>query len=270
MQNIAADTVVRIAAKGSETICERIATNEKRLLENPAIIEALYMNKATRMSTADRVLELAVRNNIELAIPAFKEAAAAIKDELIPEPSPEPTFDDQLYQQTEALAESIVLDLVQEDTHIVDEEGNEEIVEKCKPLYAQLADMTISQKIRRAILGTAAERMLLVRDTNRLVAAAAVRSPLMQENDIQRISSSRSVDEEILRIIANSKEWTRSYQIKLNLVNNPRCPFHFAAKMIPLLRENDLKVLAKSKNVTGAVSTACKQHLARRGEKKGK
>ena len=59
------------------------------------------MNKATRMSTADRVLELAVRNKIKLeGIPAFKEAAAAIANELIPEPSPEPTFSDVLVKET--------------------------------------------------------------------------------------------------------------------------------------------------------------------------
>ncbi len=265
MPSITPDTVVRLASKGSEHVTERIATNESRLLAHPAIIEALYMNKATRMSTADRVLELAVRNHIELNIPAFKEAATAIQDELIAEPSEEPTFDDQLYSETESIAESIARDLVPEDTHVVDDEGNEEVAEKAKPLWVQLANMTISQKIRRAILGTSAERMLLVRDTNRLVAAAAVRSPLMQENEITLISSSRSVDQDVLRIIANSKEWSRSYQIKLNLVTNPRTPFHYAAKLIPLLRESDLKNLAKSKNVTGSVATACKQHLLRRG-----
>lgn len=268
MQSIAPDTVARIASKGGEAVCERIATNEKRLLENPAIIEALYMNKATRMSTADRVLELAVRNNLELNIPAYKEAAAAIKDELIAEPSEEPTFDDQLYAETAALAESIAQDLVPEETHVLDDEGNEQVAEKALPLWVQLANMTISQKIRRAILGSSAERMLLVRDTNRLVAAAAVRSPLMQENEITLISGSRSVDVDVLRIIANSKEWSRSYTIKLNLVTNPRTPFHFAARLIPLLRESDLKNLMKSKNVTGAVSTACRQHLQKRNEKK--
>lgn len=268
MKTIAPETVARMAEKGSEMICERIATNEARLLEHPIIIEALYMSRATRMSTADRVLELAVRNGITLNIPAFKEAAVAIKDELIAEPSPDPTPDDLVYQQAEELAESVVLDLVTEDTHVLDDEGNELVADKCKPLWVLLGEMTVTQKIRRATLGSSAERMMLVRDTNRLVATAAIRSPLMQENEVVRISSSRSVDEDILRHIANNREWTRSYQIKLNLVTNPRCPFTFAAKLIPLLRENDLKAIAKSKNVSGSVVTAARQHLTRRTNKK--
>ena len=62
------------------------------MLEHPPIIESLYMNKATRMSTADRIIELAVRHKLELTgIPAYKEVAIAIGQELIAEASPEPT-----------------------------------------------------------------------------------------------------------------------------------------------------------------------------------
>src|ERR1019366_6538032 len=59
-------TVVAVAAAASEAVAELVATNEQLLLAHPEIIEKLYMNKATRMSTADRVLELAVRNQVEL------------------------------------------------------------------------------------------------------------------------------------------------------------------------------------------------------------
>src|ERR1700722_14026288 len=60
------ETVVAIAALASEAVAELVATNEERLLACPEIIEKLYMNKATRMSPADRILELAVRNHVEL------------------------------------------------------------------------------------------------------------------------------------------------------------------------------------------------------------
>ena len=204
-------------------MAELIATNEQRLLANPAIIEKLYMNKATRMSTADRILELAVRNKIELAgIPAYKEAATAIGMELIAEPSTEPTPDDVLFQETDAAAQQATVDAGEEDTHRLDEETGEEVVDdKFLPLHARLGAMTPSQKIRRAMLGTAAERLLLVRDTNRLVAAAAIKSPMIQENEVVRISASRNVCEDVLRIIALDREWTRSHQIKLNLVSQP-------------------------------------------------
>jgi hypothetical protein len=261
--------VALAAAAASEAVAELIATNEQRLLAFPEIIEKLYMNKATRMSTADRVLELAVRNRIELTgIAAYKEAATAIGMELISEPSPEPTPDDVLFQQVAKTSEQLAVDAAREDTHRFDEQKGEEVVEdKFLPLHAQLATMTVSQKIRRAMLGNATDRLLLVRDSNRLVAAAVVKSPGIQENEIVRIAASRNVSEDVLRTIAMDKEWTRSHQIKLNLVQNPRTPFAFAAKLLQHLREHELKALAKSKNVAGAVSTAARQQLSRRNIK---
>jgi hypothetical protein len=106
-----------------------------------------------------------------------------------------------------------------------------------------------------------------VRDSNRLVAQSAIKSPGIQENEVVRISASRSVSEDVLRVIALDREWTRSHQIKLNLTHNPRTPFAFAAKLIPYLREHELKALARSKNVTGAVAQAARQQLSRRNVK---
>jgi hypothetical protein len=261
--------VAEVAGLASEAVAELVATNEQRLLAHPGIIEKLYMNKATRMSTADRILELAVRNQVELkGIPAYKEAAAAIGQELIAEPSEEPTPDDTLFKETESAASHAPVDPSVEDTHRIDEETGDEVVEeKFLPLHARLAQMTVSQKIRRAMLGSASERLLLVRDSNRLVAQASVKSPSIQESEVVRISASRNVSEDVLRIIASDREWTRSHQIKLNLTQNPRTPFAFAAKLIPHLREHELKALARSKNVTGAVAQAASQWLSRRNVK---
>jgi hypothetical protein len=268
MPQILMSSVVAAARAASEAVAELIATNEERLLKHPEIIEKLYLNKATRMSTADRMIELAVRNKIELTgIPAFKEAASAIADELINEPSPERNFDDIQFIETDDLARKTVIDPSKQDTHHFDAETGQEIVEEnVKPLYQQLAELSISKRIRRAQVGTVSERMLLVRDTDRRVAVAAIKSPAISESEVQRISQSRAVSEDVLRVIANNREWTRSHQIKFNLVNNPRCPFAFAARLIPHLRDHELKALARSKNVTGAVSNAAEQQLSKKSK----
>ncbi|MGH7298725.1 MAG: hypothetical protein ACRELB_27540, partial [Polyangiaceae bacterium] len=95
----------------------------------------------------------------------------------------------------------------------------------------------------------------------------AVKSPMIQENEVVRISASRNVSEDVLRTIALDREWTRSHQIKLNLVSNPRTPFAFASKLIMHLREHELKALSRSKNVAGSVVQAAKQQLQRRNVK---
>lgn len=266
MPRIHMDTVEEVARRGSEPVTELIATNEDRLLNHPRIIELLYLNKNTRMSTADRLIDLAARNSVVLhGIPAFKEAAQALQNELIPEPSEEPTPDDLLFQETSLLAESLATGAEEvEDTHEEDEEGHEHLKEKYAPLYQRIGDMTMSQKIRRATLGTKDELMLLVRDHNKVVATAAIRSPKMQEPEVVLITRNRNIADEVLRIVGSTPEFLKSYSVKKNLVENPKTPVSVAMRLVQHLRENDLRNLTKSKNITGPVKDAARRHLEKR------
>lgn len=265
-RNITSLALELVAEKANESVGELVAASDSVLLRFPRVIEKLYMNRRVRMSTADRLVDLAVRNDIELDIPAFKQAAAAIANQLIAEPTEERTFDDELFQKTEEIAQATGEIGEDEDTHETDDEGEEKLTGKFQPLYAQLSQMSISQKIRRATLGNGAERLLLVRDSNRLVATAAATSPLLNESEAARIAASRNVIDDVLRIIAKNRDFTRNYQVKLNLVANPRTPFTFSARLIPLLRDNDLRTLGKSKNVPAAISTAVRQQLSRKND----
>jgi len=283
-RSILATTVAAMAAVCSEGVAELIATNEELLLEHPAIIEKLYLNKATRMSTADRILELAVRNNVDCpGIPAFEQAKKAIEGELIAEASEEPNFDDLQFKDAQKLAKDVLLD-AEEDTHAVDPAtGKEEVIDKAKPLHAIWADIRPPAKIRLLTLGSLktydesgeetehsfdmkAIRMLGVRDPNPLVAVAALKAPGMSDTEVVRIAGMRNVSEDVLREIANNREWTRVYQVKFNLCSNPRTPFGHSSKFILHLRDNDLKTVSKSKDVPGAVQTAAKQQLSRKGK----
>ena len=268
LPQIAPETVVQIAARCNEATAEIVATNEERLLAHPAIIEKLYLNKHTRMSTANRALELAVRNKIVIeGIPAYEEAALALANELIPEPTPEPTFGDVIFKEATEIGAQLAAEAVQADTHDFDEEsGEEKLKGKFMPVHARISEMSMAEKIRTAMVGSASERAILVRDSNKTVARAAVKSPQIQENEAVRISAMRNVSDDVLSEIARSPKWKSSYQIKLNLVQNPRTPMHIATKLIPYLFEHDVKAIAKSKNVTGPIATAAKQQLQRKGK----
>lgn len=263
MSSMTEDILSEMASRAQEAAGEIIATNEALLLKYPHAIEKLYMNKQVRMSTADRLIDLAVRNGIELDFPAFKQAAEAILDQLIAEPTEEPTYSDLLFQQIDQTSREVDLG-DSEDVFDVDDEGEEQVKERVVPVYVQLQQASVTEKIRRAMLGGSTERLLLVRDTNRLVSEAAARSPRLTENEASQIAASRSVSDDVLRIIASNRELTRSYQIKLKLISNPRTPFTFAARLLPHVRQNDLRQLARSKNVPGAVVRAARQALSKR------
>src|SRR6478736_609055 len=161
MPRIGTDALETMATAADERAGELIATNEELMLKHPTVIEKLYMNKRVRMSTADRLVELAVRHGLELDLPAFAEAAQAIKNELIMEAAEEPYFDDVLFKEASYLGELLKIDEQNPDTHEIDEEGEEKPKKEVVPLYAKLAQMTVSQKIRAATLGSAGERLIL-------------------------------------------------------------------------------------------------------------
>lgn len=252
-----------IAARATEAIGELLATNEEFLLINPVVIEALYMNRNVRMSTADRLLEFAVRNDVQLGIPQYKEVADAIRGELA-DRGGLAGVDDKVIEQANALGQQLQ-EVVEKDQAIRrDNDGEEEVAEEMLPLTALIAKMTITQKIRRAMLGTSAERMLLVREKNRLVATAAATSPMLKEKDAEQIAASRNVIDDVLRCIAQNREFVRSYSIKMALVNNPRTPFTFSSRLVPHLRDNDVRNLAKSKGIPQNVRTAARQQMDRK------
>lgn len=263
------DSTIAEAARGcSEPVSEIIATNQQRLLAAPLIIERLYKNKNTRMSTADRIVELAARNDVEIAgIPAFKAHVEAIKGQLIPEPTDEPLPTDAIFQ--EALAEDSDEDAFEASDDDDDDDG-EEVKKKFKPLAFRVREMSTSEKVRLAVIGDAAARALLVRDSNRMVSFAAISSPSMTIAEATNIAHSKEVGDEILRYIGNRKEWARSYELKTALVFNPKTPVGISLRFISHLRPNDLKVVAKSRGVPTPVKTSAAQRIQKREQKKKK
>jgi hypothetical protein len=253
-----------IALRCSEKVSERIAVNEQRLLGTPSIIEALYKNKNTRMSTADRLIELAARNNRVLDLPVFQAHVEAIRGQLIPEPSEEPLPSDIAFSQ--ALAEDSsspdILENVGED-----EEAEEQVKEKFLPLMMRIRTMTSAEKMRLALVGSAGARALLVRDKNKTVSYAAITSPAIGENEIPAIARSKEVSEEILRTIGNNRTWTKSHEIKIALVFNPRCPVGISLRFVSHLRDNELKELSRSRNVAQPLKSAAMQRIQMKEKK---
>jgi hypothetical protein len=257
-------TVERIARTASEQLAERIAVNEARLLLAPTIIEALYKNRNTRMSTADRLIELAARNNLDLTgIPAYKDHVEALQGQLIPEPSDEPLPQDQVFNQ--ALLEDSALD----EEEIFEEDkltGEQKLKKQFKPLSMQVAEMGKAEKIRLAMVGNRAARALLVRDNNRQIAYAAISSPQMTVQEACEIAKSRDVTEEILRYVANKKDWVKSSEVKHNLVFNPKCPVGLSMKFLGFMRVDELRNLARSRNVPAQLRSLATQWVNRKSK----
>ena len=176
-----------------------IAKNEERLLRHPPIIAALYLNPKTRMSTAQRALELAVRNNVRVeGIPAFDEAARAIQQSGAPDPAQLAKEDAAFARAAEvAVDQSAALQLIavdeKEAAALAEAEAQaaEQAVESTDVVEEEkkqkISELSPAGKIRLATLGNAFARAVLIRDTNRQVSMAAIRSPAVTDMEVHAL-----------------------------------------------------------------------------------
>jgi hypothetical protein len=256
-------TIAYLAENGGPAEVDRIATNEQRLLRHPEIIAAMYQNKHARMSTVDRIVELAVRNNVRVpGLAAWDEIARAL--------SVSPPVSSAEADALFALAADATLRIP--DAELVEGDADQVLPDDARDPLAEKEDLPIDKlsvpgKIRLATLGNAVARGVLIRDPIRIVAVAAIKAPGVTEFEAARYASNQSLPEDVIRHIASRREWTKLYGIKYSLCRNPKTPVTEAMRMLPFLREKDLVVLSKSKGVPSAVVAQARKLMMQRGKK---
>ncbi|HPQ41003.1 MAG TPA: hypothetical protein PLV45_11585 [bacterium] len=170
--------------------------------------------------------------------------------------------DDWLGEDISTMASREGLDEEEHD----DDEDKEEVITDTR---IRLMKMTASEKLIVAKMGTKQERAILVTDPNKKVAVAVVEGPKMSEFEVQLIASNRQVYEEVLRAIAQHREWGKSNAIRRELVLNPKTPLSISTRMLTTLNEFILKDVIKSKDVPNALVNHAKRVLEVRERRRG-
>ena len=129
-----------------------------------------------------------------------------------------------------------------------------------------LSSLSIMQRMKLAMKGTKAQRAQLIRDSNKLVAAAVLGSPKLTESEVEAFAKMANVAEEVLRTIAMNRSWVKNYGVVAGLTRNPKTPPGISMQMVQRLNERDLKMLAIDRNVPEAVRLAARKFL-RKGPK---
>jgi len=248
-------TIAFLASLPHKRVVEIVSNNQERMLRCADIVEALGQNPFTGRAVIDRILGFLglERHAHEVPDEEFEEAALD---------APPPIDDEQ--------ARAVLAAVLGEDAsgfarELIDD-GVRLDEDKTKSLHALIQKMSVFDKVKLARIGNGEARSLLVRDRNKLVAAAAVRSPKVQPQEVVAFAKARNVSDEVLRIIACSREWTRSYAVQLALVTNPKCPQQWAMRFIGHLQERDLRAIMKSKDVPAAIATHARRMLQRKGK----
>ncbi len=134
-----------------------------------------------------------------------------------------------------------------------------------KNLLLMIQELPVGQRLALAKKGNKDVRMILVRDSNEMVALEAVNSPRNTDAEILAIAVMRDVSEKVLRCIATSRIYRQNRQIMMALLHNPRTPVGVSLGLgIGSLSDRELSDLAKNRNIPGAVSRAAQQVLDHR------
>ena len=264
--------IQRVALAASERITEIIAQNQLRMLRHPDIVRTLVTNKATRPSTIDNVCDFCVRSGLSLEdLAEFRAARRRIHggtaqdDELAKKIAAEQKI-------AEARAEAAL-----EQLGAAGPDGEEKEVPPGSPeeqeqeqqklsITQQMMKLSVAKKIEWANKkGNREVRTILLRDPNKLVQLAVMQSPRITEGEIAKVALSRTAPQEVLQYIYNNRQLMKNYQIKVNLINNPKMPVAVSMRFLSSLRAAEVKAVAKNRNVPQGLATAAKKLLDKKG-----
>jgi hypothetical protein len=123
----------------------------------------------------------------------------------------------------------------------------------------RIADMTTTQKLQLALHGDKNVRALLIRDTNKMIHTYIIQNKGITLDEVKFIAGYRQTNPEVLKTIAENREWMQNPGVALALVTNPKTPSTTATKVLPMLPVTELRRLAKSQNVPRVISTAARR-----------
>jgi len=251
-------------------LLDRMIDGQNRLLANPEIVLALLENPSLSASHVRRIFDLAEQFFREHpSIPALLEskfglkighAGGAFQVEPAPAAAPPPPARPAPEAPEPAPAEAPATPAPQEAVEAegvgVDALLEEESV---RTLYQQLLTMKIPEKISLAVKGNKEARLLLIRDSNKVVQEAVIDSPKVTDGEVEAFAKMRNLPEELLRKIARNGEWMKQLPIARALATNPKTPVGVALPLVTRLTDFDIKNLLRDKNVSEVIRREAKK-----------
>jgi len=245
-------TICFLASLPMRTVVDIISNNQERLLRCEELVEALGSNPMTGRAVIDRIL-------------SFLGIAGPEGDSELDDIQQEEAVSEE---DAEAALRALLGDENADLARILASEGDQEIDDEQleQSLYQALQSMSVMEKIKLARTGGKEARSLLIRDKNKVVSSSVIASPKITDTEIVGFAQNKSTGEEILRLIARNREWTKNYQIKLGLATNPKTPLPTALKFVNYLQDRDLRFLMKSKDVPSPVTVQARRLLQKKGK----
>lgn len=292
-KNLADDMLVELAGSDNESVLELLAKNQVRLLKNDRIFDAIITNPRLSKIAKDQLMEFFSRAagrelrklNIKIErkdlevqddkknLPSALDKSTGLPADLQKSGLPSDTAmlpssrgqlpSDVLSGLPSDMTDELPTNLMMQGlpSELIEEQENGAVMDEGVrlTLFQRIQKMTVSQKIKLALLGNKEARTILLRDSNRVVIESVVKSPRITDGEVIGIANSRSVSEDVIRMISGNREWQKNYRVRQALATNPKTPIPVAIKLLETMNKQDLKNLSNNKNVPTVIATTAKR-----------
>jgi len=246
-------TIASLARQVDSKLMEVILINLMRLLRSPFILEALEANPGKTPDITRRLREIREeffekRNNfipIHRTRAEEKALAAEETEEVLDEATTALTVYSEELREGEDATSATLESLKDDGFESFDEMGEDERLSTIQ----RIARMTVSERVQTALKGNREERVILIRDANRLVASAVLDSPKLTDSEVEAIALMKNVSEEVLRVVGTKRDFAKNYAVIHNLVKNARTPIGTSLGLINRILTSDLRALSRNKNI---------------------
>src|SRR5204863_8414113 len=118
-----------------------------------------------------------------------------------------------------------------------------------------------TDRLKAAMKGSREMRAILVRDPNKMIAAAVLSSSKLTESEVEAFARMANVGEDVLRIIASNRAWTKNYGVVVGLSRNPKTPLGMSLNLMARLTDRDLTMLSVDRNVPETLRIAARKKV---------
>ena len=247
------EVIGTLAATVGPALQEVIVINQERILRAPEILEALLKNPEITPDVRRRALE----TREEFFDKRARQEAQRLQDEA----------EEAAIKDLTPIADLLEAAEKASPDDLLTEQPPSDLLPDQESVFVKLLKMGVKDRVQRAFKGNKTERTILIRDRNKLVCTAVIRSPRMTDGEVETYAGMRNLDEEILRVISLNRGWMAKTPIMQALVRNPKTPIGVVLPLINRLTLKDLKSLGVDKNVSEVVRNSAKKLYALRSRK---
>lgn len=233
LRTVPRDLLVEMAGGIDAELQELLLFRQDAIVEEPEILDALATNPRLSSYSERRIAEY--REHLLPRERTEEEEELELDDEDV---------DDEEIERIRAEIEAAEQGVEEED---------EEFERAYRASEMKIRSLAVAARMKLARGATPLLRRILIHDQNPNVALSVLKFSPIKESEVERAALSRIVVDEVLTYIANSKHWSRRYNVVHALCQNPRTPINVGIRMLSRLSARHLLTLSRNRNVSDAM-----------------